>query len=306
MQGMEASAPAPKVSAESPVDITVQAAGKTAGMVADYGMLVMVGTLFLAMGASALWLTVRYFNRRTSSDYVHKEALLEEARRRYPNLFRSTAAQLPDLRHHRLFSSTTKLMRAAEAITDSDPATLMARDLCVWTLRAHRDAFADILEAAYDHINEFESRMGDADAVRAKVENAYNEISAAVRYRLVDEFRFPPWIYDGWQASREQADAMMVDVLELALENPEPYWQIRSILDSVFARCSMLRLNVAQFFKTMPRSMSSDMRYEPAEGVNMSTMPALSTGTNIRSHQGGYPAALFEKKRDRNTPRPGA
>lgn len=274
----------------NPVEKTVEVGGKTAGLIADYGMLVMVGVLFLAVGATALWLVARYYNRKISGDYILKTEALAEIQKSKPGVLQLPAEKLPDLRNHRLFPLATKLMRSAEAGGSTGKVgDLLARDLSVWTLRGYRDAFQDLLDAAYDHKDGFDAYLGDAVALRARAEALYTEIAAAVRYRLVDEFGFPAKIYDTWAISREESDRLMVDMLEISFEYPTPYWRLRAVLDSVYARCAMTRLSVGLFLRY---ALTDDVQYNPEAGITESTVPAMGRRTPT-----SYPAAMFEKAR---------
>lgn len=268
------------------VGVATEAAGKTAGLVADYGMLVMVGTLFLAAGASALWLTVRHFNRRTSDDFVPKAQVVEVARAQAPDLFKRQARELPDLRNHRMFQTATKLMRAAEAMGNDDAVLRMARDVLVWTLRAHRDGYAELLEKVYANPAEFDARVGDAQALRATVEALQTEIDAAVRYRLVDEFHFPAKVYNAWVAAWADADDALAPAMGLAMDRDEPYQRLQAVLDAINTRCQLLPVVAAFEFSS---SKWDGVEYTPADGVDAATMVGFRTGARPA------PSSLFER-----------
>lgn len=275
-------------------DQAVSVGGKTAGLIADYGMLVMVGALFLIAAASALWMVIKFYNRKIGGEYVLRSDAVAVAKTLRPDLFRPEPKDLPHLLNHRFFPAATKCMRSAEAACSSDNVQdLMIRDLTVWTLRAYRDSFHDIIEAAYANKDGFNEYLGNASALRTRIDVAYTELSSAVRYRLVEEYTFPVRIFDRWITWREESDRMMIDVMDLAMAHPDAYWQLHTVLDSLYARCVMLRSHVVSFFHNMPADIRDSVTYVPMIAAETTLPPGYMV-----ARTGPNPAALFDRKRN--------
>jgi len=273
-------------------ETAVNLSGKTAGLIVDNGMLVMVGVLFLAVGACAIWLGMRFANRKLG-DYVHKDDVEKWVKENAKHLLKPEINQLPDMRNHKLFTTTTMVMRQAESIRlEHKIATALTKDLIVWSLRAYRDCFFDYINEAYEAKEGFDGFIGDQYKLRAKIEEIHTTLNAAVRCRLVEDFGFPEDVFARWQSSRENLDRLTMEVLELGLERSEPYWRVRSILDSAFERCFLLKEDVVTFFKAMPTDHLNSLTYEPPAEAGQHTMGAFKAKATQ-----GYAAAIFDKQR---------
>lgn len=269
----------------NPIDPILHGAGKTAGMVVDTGMLVMCGVVVLAILGSAIYLVFRFYNRKISGDYIPKDDVLAYVREHHRAVLRPKAEERPSLALHRVFSIATTEIRRAEAAD----TTHAVRDLTVWTLRAYRDAFAELIEAAYAHKEGFDAFWSTPDVFKAKVSHVVTEIDAAIRCRLVDEFKMPLAFYNGWLTYRGDHDRLMDDMLDLAADKETPYDRVSSVLDSLFAKATSFQRLVQGFAHRSP---------SPAY-----TTPAAAD--DMVTHQRGFAAAgrsmpassLFDRRR---------
>lgn len=270
----------------SPVDHGINAAGKTAGLVVDYGMLTMCGVAALFFMGAVGWLMFRYFNQRISGDYVHKDNVVDYFKENHSNLMRKNTEDRPSLLVHRIFTISTTIIRRAEAADTSDAV----RDLTVWTLRAYRDAFLDLIEDAYKHKDGFDAFWPTPEIFKSKVANLITEIDAAIRCRLVDEFSFPISYYNAWITFRSDHDKLMEDMLDLASDRETPYDRVLSMLDSLFAKASSFQRMVGNFATIY----KAPTEYKtPAAADDMVThQRGFAAAGRVRP-----PSALFDKRR---------
>jgi hypothetical protein len=268
-----------------PIDTAIDAAGKTAGLVVDQGMLVMVGVIVLATMASGLWLVVRYWNRKISGEYIPISEAEQWLKKNKPELVLKPVEEMPDLRKHRFFTEATRQMRAAESANSPSE-----RDLAVWTIRGNRDVIADILNEAYTNKDGFNKYIGDATSFRSRFDEAITEVQAAVKYRLVTEFGFPAQVFSKWQQEREFFDEIMTNMLDIASERETSYYRLQSVLDSQYARIIMLRKAIQAFIHK-----EGVIEYNSPSGADASTI-ASGMQKTCRTPT-SYPAALFERNR---------
>jgi len=222
---------------------------KTAGLIADYGILIVIGSLFVIAAGSAIFLVIRYWNKKISGEYVKKSEILEWLKENNPSILRQDHSSLPDLRNHKFFNEANRQIRAAENSSSSN----LERDLIAWTIRGYRDVFATILGNAYESKEGFDAVIGDATKFRSSIDSALVESSSDTKYRLVVDFEFPAAVYSKWLKSRELSDELMTNMLDIATERQTPYDRLQCALDSQYARVLMLRKSVEDFVGTIPQ-----------------------------------------------------
>lgn len=267
-----------------------QLAGKTAGMIADYGMLVMVGSLFLIAAGVAIWLVARYWSRKLNGEYIKNTEVIDWVKKNKPEILIPDISVLPHLKDHRFFNESSRQMRLAESSKSK-----LERDLAVWTIRGYRDIFADIVESAYEDKAGFDASIGDAAKFRARVDAALVDAAAAIRYRLVEEFGFPADVYSGWQQSREASDELMTNMLDVAASRLSPYDRLQCALDSQYARVLMMRKAISEYVSNVDNVDNEDIEnYQPPTEAGANTFQAIPVS---QLQRGSYPAAIFEKRR---------
>ncbi len=278
------------------VNTGIHAAGKTAGMVVDYGMLVMVGAILLLALGAILFLAFRYWNRRIGGDYIEREKVLEYVREKYPDALRTPTEALPRLTEHPVFALCTNAIRAAESTLLRDattggilqPHTDMVRDLLAWTLRGTRSICLNVVTAAYEHKDGFEKSLGDKQRFASIAMETYATVEGAVRQRLVEEFDFPAMVYDAWRDHRREADNLMADMVELAASQHDTnYWRMVAVLNSVYARVMVLHHNVFAFIRANPEMKG--VTYTRPAGASDNTF------TSNRQTKGDYVAKAFSE-----------
>ncbi len=277
-----------------PVHQATELTGKTAGMIADYGMLVMVGALALIVAGGTFYLIFLYWRRRVGAEYIERSKALEYVRKEFPHLFKKTADDLPKLIDHPLFAACTNEIRGAESLFIRSPDgavkdldTMLARDLLVWTLRGIRDVTAGVVQAAYEHKEGFEPALGDSQRFVALVMENYSLVEGAVRQRLVEEYNYPVAVYDTWRERRRDTDRLMHDMVELAAtQNDQNYWRLNAVLNSLFARVTILRDTVCSYINHVDLT---GIKYDRNEAASESTY------SEIKKTNGTYKAAALER-----------
>lgn len=267
----------------------VQLVNKTAGLIEDKGMLIVVGALFIIAAAIAIWLVARYWNRKLNGEYIKQSDVIDWIKKNKPEVLKPDISVLPNLRNHRFFNESTRQIRIAEGSSQN----IIERDLVVWTLRGYRDVFADIVELAYEDKSGFDEIIGDPTKFRSKIDSASVEASAAIRYRLVDEFGFSSSLYAKWQKSRETSDDLMTNMLEIAAERLSAYDRLQCILDSQYARVLMVRKIISEFVAKEATKDDVEL-YKPPVEAGDSTFQTMSVKPIQR---GSYPAAIFERRK---------
>lgn len=268
------------------VDPAINAAGKTAGMVVDYGMLVFCGVAVLFFIGGVGYLMFRYANQRISGEYVHKDKVIDYVKEHHSEVLRKNAEERPSLMVHRIFNIATTIIRRAEAAETS----AAVRDLIVWTLRAYRDGFLDLVEEAYKNKDGFDAFWPTPEIFKAKVSNLITEIDAAVRCRLVDEFNFPISYYNAWITFRGDHDKLMDDMLDLASDRETPYDRVVAVLDSLYAKAASFQRMVTGFstIYKAPQDYTT-----PPEADDMVThQRGFAAAGRVRP-----PSALFDRRR---------
>lgn len=227
--------------------------GGTAGMIADYGMLVVVGAVFLGAVGLGIRLLYRYFDRMTSGKWLEKEKALEYVKETYPGLLKKTYKELPDLRDHPAFAKYAEEIRTCAALHihiggfEDRIKTSLVRDIVQVTLKAHRTGFAGMLQFAYSHQPDFDSYFGDARKFHSHVSGLRNRIERAVKEKMAD-MEVPSYIFDGLTLEMSGHTRMMASMLDLAAANhDENYWRMNEVLNSEYAWCSGFREAVAHY-----------------------------------------------------------
>lgn len=250
-------------------------------LVGSQGLPVVVSSIVVLALAVAVYLAYTYFSRKLSSDYVSKNDLVPWLKEHRPDLLKPALEDLPDLRNHKFFAEATRQMRMAEAATSQ-----AERDLAIWTMRAYRGVFSELVESVYEDKIGFDLAIGDSAKFRARLNAAMTEANQAIKYRLVQEFGFPTMTYAKWQQDRELSDELMTNMLDLAAEKGTPYDRLATALDSQYARMLMLRRAVSSFI-----AKNEVFDYAPPGEASHSTMQS------IQPLKGSYPAAVFERRK---------
>jgi hypothetical protein len=95
-------------------------------------------------------------------------------------------------------------------------------------------------------------------------------ISATIRHRLVDEFKFPSAVYAKWQKYKGWLDELMTIATEMASEKQTTYDRLQCILDFQYIRIIMLRRIVSDFVVSNVSASEAGL-YNPPEEADAQT-----------------------------------
>ncbi|CAK0742953.1 hypothetical protein CCP1ISM_160002 [Azospirillaceae bacterium] len=209
--------------------------------------------IILMMITSAL--TYIYFVRKINRHHLKKSTMVDDVK---PNL-----STLPDLRNHRFFNEATNQMRISESSVNK-----LEKVLAVWTIRNYRNTFLEIVNDMYKNENNLDI---SSTKFRSKIDSSLVAISATIRHKLVDEFKFPSAVYAKWQKYKGWLDELMTVGTEMASEKQTTYDRLQCILDFQYIRITILRRIINEFMISGNVSASEAGLYNPPEEADVQT-----------------------------------